>query len=216
MKILYCTIPFLVLASIHSVQAGMSWNQNGNRKYAVKFVAAGFIVGYTAIWSLFIIKSVILPPETKTEGMIKFNYDKKLRIRNLLFSGDESEVISSKLIKSQTTNAPLISTNYSTSHHGNTTENPVLKELHDIKNTMLEFEGRMKKLVEWENYRHHHEKLKKLVYISDGKADKKYGMFRPNVLVDKIKFDSSAHYKVIILVTSFAKHFERRQWIRKA
>uniref|UniRef100_A0A7M5V2A5 Hexosyltransferase n=1 Tax=Clytia hemisphaerica TaxID=252671 RepID=A0A7M5V2A5_9CNID len=33
---------------------------------------------------------------------------------------------------------------------------------------------------------------------------------------EKIKFDNSAHYKVIILVTSFAKHFERRQWIRKA
>uniref|UniRef100_A0A7M5WJD0 Hexosyltransferase n=1 Tax=Clytia hemisphaerica TaxID=252671 RepID=A0A7M5WJD0_9CNID len=83
----------------------------------------------------------------------------------------------------------------------------------DIKDKMVEFETGMEKLVLWEDHQEHQKKLKKLFRISKGNADE---MFHPNVLVDKIKFDNSAHYKVIILVTSFAKYFEHRQWIRKA
>ena len=104
-----------------------------------------------------------------------------------------------------------------------TTKNPILKELHGIQKTIKAFDKRIngfnagiERMAQWENYRGFHKKLKALVQVSNDKDKKKYSMFQPNVLHDKVTLDSKTHYKVIILVTSFAKHFERRQWIRKA
>ena len=99
-----------------------------------------------------------------------------------------------------------------------TTESAIMKQLVEIRSNMKDFDGRIKKLVDWENYREHREKLLSFVKVphAKDKVTKKYSMFHPHVLVDKVNLDCTKHYKVIVLVTSFAKHFERRQWIRKA
>uniref|UniRef100_A0A7M5X3Y4 Hexosyltransferase n=2 Tax=Clytia hemisphaerica TaxID=252671 RepID=A0A7M5X3Y4_9CNID len=190
----------------------MAWNQKGEisrrkmNKYTAIFAFVGGFVLVFAIWNIQYVYNSSSTKELTTlteERMQKIQNEQILRIKDLLFPD-----------KGNTTSIPTTKSTAQTP----TSESVIVKQLNEIRNNMKDFDDKIKKLADWESYRVQREKLKTLVHVQNSKEseNKKYSMFRPHVLVDKVTLDCKEHYKVIVLVTSFAKHFDRRQWIRKA
>lgn len=65
-------------------------------------------------------------------------------------------------------------------------------------------------LKEWGEYKDHNRKLRENLKLSSLKLHS-----FPHVIHENITLDCKTEYDVIILVTSFARNFERRAWIRK-
>ena len=87
-------------------------------------------------------------------------------------------------------------------------ENDVIRFMREVHAQMSYLNKTLRRLRQWNDYQ---EYRKKLHFISQ--PDHKNN---PHVLKDEVLLDCNKEYDVIFLVTSFAKHFERRAWIRSS
>ena len=98
----------------------------------------------------------------------------------------------------------------------NSSHEPKLPELYqmlkDIKKQIETQNRQLKQQETWLEYERYRKRINMILNIDD---TNKTEMFRPHVLMDNVKMECSKHYKFIVLVTSFARHFDRREFIRR-
>jgi len=191
----------------------MSCYKNVFHRRTGKFGAfVAFALGFLFVFAILNIHYVIYSSSAK--GITASTKDQIKKIQNnqtLRITGNNSTAAT------KSTSIPTTTPNFLNTTQTPTTESAIMKELYKIESSLKDFDNKFKKITSWEKYREHREKLKAFVHTSNVETSKKrYDMFHPHVLVDKVTLDCKRHYKVVVLVTSYAKHFERREWIRKA
>ena len=80
-----------------------------------------------------------------------------------------------------------------------------------IQQQMTHINKTIRNLHEWSEYKEFNKKLRQSFNLSPIKSRQ-----IPHVIIDNITLNCNTEYDVIFLVTSFARHFERRAWIRNA
>jgi Galactosyltransferase. len=94
-----------------------------------------------------------------------------------------------------------------------TSTNEMLDFVKMVHKQMTYMNKTLQRLSSWTDYQQYRKNLEKSFLISD---PTKHSKLNPHVLLDNVKLDCSKNYEIIFLVTSFAKNFERREWIRES
>ena len=118
----------------------------------------------------------------------------------------KGELENVKIVYDQEENPSVTTSN----EDGDETKQVVSSFMKFIQQQMDNMKKNIDILNDWSIYKYHSRKLLRRLNLSPDKSN-----IFPHVLADTITLDCKIEYDVIILVTSRARHFERRAWIRE-